>query len=162
MKLVVMGVCGCGKSSVGARLAQELGLGFADADDLHPVSNRQKMSSGQPLQDEDRWPWLEAVGQSLAEGGLVMACSALKRTYRDRLRQHAGADLRFVHLTAPEAVFAARLQARKDHFMPPALLTSQLAILEPLSAEEGFAIDVSDDLETVVAKGLARLRQNLA
>lgn len=160
MKCVVMGVSGCGKSTLGAAIAESLGIGFQDADDLHPAANRAKMAAGQALTDEDRWPWLSAVGFAIAgQPALVMACSALRRSYRDYLRQIAGNDLRFLHLTAPAEVIAARLVNRKGHFMPPALLASQLATLEPLGADEGVTIDVSGAPDTALKMALSALRQ---
>jgi carbohydrate kinase (thermoresistant glucokinase family) len=151
--LVVMGVSGSGKSTVGAALARRLGVPFIDGDDLHSESNVQKMASGHPLTDEDRWPWLARVGQALAhaEGtGLVVACSALKKSYRDAIR--AGEpEAFFLHLTAPRQVLQARVAARHGHFMPASLLDSQLETLEPLSEEAGAVIDVSGDVDTIVA-----------
>ncbi|GHC62722.1 gluconokinase [Neogemmobacter tilapiae] len=132
--IVVMGVCGCGKSSVGQGIAAALGLPFTDGDDLHPAANVAKMASGQPLTDADRWPWLTKVGETLAPGGVV-ACSALKRSYRDHIRK-AAPDVRFVYLHGDRALLAARLAARPGHFMPPALLDSQLATLEIPQADE--------------------------
>ncbi len=162
MKYVVMGVSGCGKSTIGAAIAKGLGIPFQDADDLHPAHNRAKLAAGQALTDDDRWPWLTAVGAALADKtALVMACSALRRSYRDHLRQIAGADLRFLHLTAPSAVISARLTARHDHFMPPTLLASQLATLEPLGADEGAEIDVSGPSQAVVAAALRVLQTGI-
>lgn len=153
--VVVMGVSAVGKSSVSAGLAVSLDIPFVDADDLHPAANIAKMSAGEPLSDSDRWPWLDSVGEVLARGasesGVVVACSALRRTYRDRLRMLAPTTT-FVHLTAKPAVLAARVAARSGHFMPPALLSSQLEALEPLDADErGFSIDVGASLKDVVA-----------
>ncbi len=148
-----MGVSGAGKTTVGIALAERLGLRFVDADDLHPATNVAKMAAGIPLTDDDRWPWLAAVGDALAEAqepGLVVACSSLKRTYRDAIRARS-ADVEFVHLTAPIDVLRDRLGHRTGHFMPPALLDSQLAILEPLAADEaGLTVDVSGTLDANV------------
>ncbi|MFM9876658.1 MAG: gluconokinase [Rhodoglobus sp.] len=141
--IVVMGVSGSGKSTVGSLLAASLGVPFIDGDDLHPVSSLEKMAAGYPLTDDDRWPWLAAVGDALAAAsrtGLVIACSALKRSYRDAIRR-AAPEVTFVHLEGSREEFAQRTAARSGHFMPPALLDSQLATLEPLQAEEvGFAV----------------------
>ena len=141
-----MGVSGAGKTTVGIALAERLGLRFVDADDLHPAANVEKMAAGIPLTDADRWPWLAAVGDALAqadEPGLVVACSSLKRSYRDAIRAQA-ADVAFVHLTAPLDVLRERIGHREGHFMPASLLDSQLAILEPLAPDEaGATIDVS-------------------
>lgn len=158
-----MGVSGCGKSSLGAALAAALALPFTDADDLHPAANRAKMAAGQPLTDADRWPWLQAVGAVLAGGAGVVACSALRRTYRDRLREAAG-PVQFLHLVAPRKVIAQRLAARRGHFMPLALLDSQLATLEPLAPGEGWTLEVSGPQEANLATALqllARAPSNL-
>ncbi|MBW9120457.1 gluconokinase [Microbacterium trichothecenolyticum] len=143
-RVVVMGVSASGKSSVGAELARLMGARFVDADDLHPAANVAKMSAGVPLQDEDRWPWLDAVAATLVDADRpVVACSALKRSYRDRLRA-AAPGVVFVHLTGSAELLAARARGREGHFMPPALLRSQLDTLEPLGEDEvGVAIDVT-------------------
>ncbi|MGE3194586.1 MAG: gluconokinase [Microbacteriaceae bacterium] len=149
-RIVVMGVSGAGKTTVGRALAERLGLAFQDADDLHPAANVAKMAAGVPLDDSDRGPWLAVVGEALAaapEPGMVMACSALKRAYRDAIRARAG-DARFVLVTAPVAVLRERIGHRTGHFMPPALLDSQLATLEPLGpGESGATVDVSGTLD---------------
>lgn len=137
--LVVMGVSAVGKSSVGAELARLFGCEFADADDLHSPESVAKMASGHPLDDDDRWPWLDRVGHGLqlrSENGLVIACSALKREYRDRIRAACN-ETRFVHLDADAARLAQQAQSRRGHFMPPTLLESQIATLEPLDVDEG-------------------------
>ena len=137
-----MGVAGSGKSTVGARLADALRRPFLDADDLHTDAARARMAAGTPLEDADRWPWLDRVGAWLAaHPGGVVCCSALRRAYRDRLRQHAP-DVLFVLLDVPEAVLTERLTTRIGHFMPVELLRSQLATLEPLGeAERGLVVD---------------------
>ena len=141
-----MGVSGAGKSTLGALIAERLGVTFRDADDFHPPANIAKMSAGTPLADADRWPWLDAIGAHLAAHratGCVVTCSALKRAYRDRLRQ-AAPGLRFIHLHGEMALVAARQAARRDHFMPAALLASQFATLEPPEAEpDVVALDVA-------------------
>jgi len=147
-----MGVSGSGKSTVGAALAQRLGVPFADADDFHPPANIAKMSAGHPLDDRDRHPWLEAVGRWLAEhpGGGVISCSALKRTYRDQLRHHAS-EVEFLLLEGSREVIAKRQAGRLDHFMPASLLASQLATLEPLEPDEhGVVIDVDQSVHDIV------------
>ena len=150
--LVVMGVSGSGKSTVGAAIAQRLRVPFADADDFHPPANIAKMTAGEPLDDHDRHPWLEAIGEWLAahaDGG-VMSCSALKRRYRDQLRHHAH-SVEFVHLDGSHEVIARRQSTRPGHFMPPSLLTSQFATLEPLAPDEnGVVIDVDQDIDAIV------------
>ncbi len=158
-----MGVSGCGKSSLGTALARALALPFTDADDLHPAANRAKMAAGQPLTDNDRWPWLQAVGAVLAAEAGVVACSALRRTYRDRLRVAAG-PVQFLHLVAPREVIAQRLAERQGHFMPVTLLDSQLANLEPLTSGEGWTFDVSGPQDANLAAALqllAKMPSNL-
>ncbi|GFM19101.1 gluconokinase [Mycobacterium sp. PO1] len=147
-----MGVSGSGKSTVGAALAQRLRVPFADADDFHPPANVAKMSSGEPLDDDDRFPWLEAIGEWLAAhpGGGVMSCSALKRKYRDQLREHCG-DIEFVHLYGSTEVIGKRQASRPGHFMPPSLLASQFKTLEPLEPDErGVTIDVDQNIDGIV------------
>ena len=151
--IVVMGVSGSGKSTVGAALAQRLRVAFADADDLHPPANIAKMTAGQPLDDDDRYPWLETVGEWLADhrDGGVMSASALKRKYRDQLRRHCPA-VEFVHLTGSPELIAARQATRPGHFMPATLMASQFATLEPLQPDEhGVAIDVDQEIDAIVA-----------
>jgi gluconokinase len=138
--LIVMGVSGSGKSTVAERLAKRLGWRYEDGDWFHPPSNVAKMSAGQPLTDEDRWPWLRAIGDEIdrvCEAGqqVVIACSALKRAYREVLI-HGRNDVRIVYLNGTQDLIASRLNARKDHFMPPGLLASQFKTLEPPDASE--------------------------
>ena len=158
--LVVMGVSGSGKSTVGAALAQRLGVPFEDADDLHPRANIAKMSAGEALDDEDRYPWLEIIGEWLAvhsDGGGVMSCSALKRKYRDQLRQHAP-GLAFVHLEGSHETIARRQASRPGHFMPASLLASQFATLEPLEPDErGVVIDVDQSVDAIVEDSVSGL-----
>ena len=147
-----MGVSGSGKSTVGAALAQRLRVPFADADDFHPPANVAKMSSGEPLDDDDRYPWLEAIGEWLAAhpGGGVMSCSALKRKYRDQLREHCG-EIEFLHLYGSTEVIGKRQASRPGHFMPPSLLASQFKTLEPLEPDErGVTIDVDQNIDGIV------------
>ena len=157
--VVVMGVSGSGKSTVGALLAESLGAPFTDGDDLHPPANVAKMAAGIPLDDDDRWPWLAAVGRTLAgagPAGLVVACSALKRVYRDAIRAEAP-TVRFVELDSSPTLLAARM-VRPGHFMPPSLLASQLATLEPLAADEpGVRIPNDDPPAVVVTRAVAAL-----
>jgi gluconokinase len=147
-RVVVMGVSGCGKSTVGRALAERLGLHFVEGDSLHSERNVAKMAAGTPLTDADRHGWLQAVAEQLnnptaAAGGVVASCSALKRSYRELLR--AGApDLRFVYLHGAPALLAERLAARSGHYMPASLLQSQLDTLEPPAADEGaITLDIS-------------------
>jgi len=155
--IVVMGVTGSGKSTVGSALAHRLQVPFVDADSLHPPANIAKMAAGVPLDDDDRRPWLEKVGEWLAEhrGGGVVSCSALKRKYRDQLRSHCP-TVEFLHLDGSADVIARRLAARTGHFMPAGLLRSQLDTLEPLGADEaGVTIDVDQDVEGIIDSFLA-------
>jgi gluconokinase len=136
--LVVMGVAGTGKSTVAGLLAERLNWEFQEGDALHPPANVAKMSSGTPLTDEDRWPWLDAIATWIKEKSRrgepgILTCSALKRSYRDRLR---GPNVIFVFLNGSREVITARMASRADHFMPPALLDSQFAALEPPTADE--------------------------
>jgi len=158
MGVVVMGVSGAGKSVVAARLADALGYVFVDGDDLHGAANLAKMRLGQALTDADREPWLRRVAAWLRDrpDGAVVACSALRRSYRDVLRE-AGPDVVHVHLDALVGTLAARM-ARREHFMPSALLPSQLEALEPLGPDEpGVTIAADAPLDDVVARCLAAL-----
>ncbi|MBC5764868.1 gluconokinase [Ramlibacter albus] len=160
MHVVVMGVAGCGKSEVGARLARALQLPLVEGDDFHPASNVDKMRRGVPLDDADRAGWLRTLAAELAARpqGAVLTCSALKRAYRDTLRTGA-AGLRFVHLALTPEQAAARVAARTDHFYPPSLVTSQFAALEDPSGEPGVVVvDASAPLTDVVERALAGLR----
>jgi carbohydrate kinase (thermoresistant glucokinase family) len=161
--IVVLGVSGAGTSTIGALLARDLGVPFTDADDLHPIANVEKMAAGMPLDDDDRGPWLEAVGSTLAEAGragtgLVVACSALRRAYRDLIRTKAP-ETRFVHLHGSRAVLAARTEGRTGHFMPTSLLDSQLDTLEALAPDEpGIVVDIDRPVGEIIADAVARLR----
>jgi gluconokinase len=158
--LVVMGVSGSGKSTVGAALAGRLRVPFEDADDLHPQANIDKMSRGEPLDDGDRWPWLERIGEWLSqhEDGGVIACSALKRKYRDQLRHHCP-TVEFLHLEGGPDLIARRQASRPGHFMPRSLLTSQFETLEPLAPDEdGTVLDVAGSVDEIVVGYLARSR----
>jgi gluconokinase len=158
MIVVVMGVCGCGKTTVGKALAAALGWRFFDADDFHPPANIEKMAAGIPLTDVDRWPWLDRLAAEMgaierAGGHAVLACSALRQAYRDRLA--VAGNVRFVHLRGDRATIAARVAARPGHYMPATLVDSQFAALE-LPAE---AIDV--DITLPVADQVAVVRRGL-
>lgn len=154
--IVVMGVCGCGKSTVGIELAKRLGLPFIDADDLHPAANIAKMSQSVPLDDEDRWPWLDIVGKELAAkvaelGGAVAACSSLRQAYRDRIITAAEQPVLFVHLAGSYELISERLNARVGHYMPPALLKSQFETLEtPNESELAVEVDIALGVEQIV------------
>lgn len=153
-----MGVSAVGKSTIGRKLAAAIDLPFVDGDDLHPQSNVDKMVAGVPLTDVDRWPWLRLVGESLARpDGAVIACSALKRTYRQTIRDYAP-DTFFVFLHGDPEVLSARAAGRRGHFMPATLLASQLASLEPLARDEhGMRVDVEPSVDTIVAQVIRAL-----
>ena len=156
-RIVVMGVSGCGKSSVGQALAEALGARFIDGDDLHPEANKAKMAAGIPLNDDDRWPCLDSVAAALAEGDTVVACSALKRVYRERIGAGAPGTA-FVHLHGSRELLAQRMGARPNHFMPISLLDSQLNTLELLAADEpGHTYDIAAPVDQLVAAALADL-----
>jgi carbohydrate kinase (thermoresistant glucokinase family) len=151
MKIVVMGVTGCGKTTVGIALAEALGIEFIDSDDLHPESNKKKMSSGTPLTDADREPWLQVVSKTLQKHeSVVVACSALKKSYRSTIL--AGAPTtKFVHLSGSKELIFARLSERSHHFMPIGLLDSQFQTLEPLDPEEsGKVFEISKPVDEIV------------
>ncbi|WP_328783872.1 gluconokinase [Streptomyces canus] len=161
--VVVMGVAGTGKTTIGPLLAARLRVPYAEGDDFHPPANIAKMSAGTPLTDEDRWPWLDAIGSwahGRAELGGVVSCSALKRSYRDRLRAEAPGVV-FVHLAGDRSLIEDRMSHRQGHFMPTALLDSQFATLQPLQEDEaGVVVDVSGSPEEIAgraAKALAEL-----
>ena len=157
--IVVMGVAGSGKTTVGSRLARELGVEYAEADTFHPKANIEKMSSGIPLTDEDRWPWLHAMADWIRahqDTGGVVSSSALKRRYRAVLG--SGGDVWFLHLHGPREVIAERMKNRSGHFMPVSLLDSQLADLEPLEADErGLVVDIRATPDQIVNHALTTL-----
>jgi gluconokinase len=161
--IIVMGVSGSGKSSVGEKIAEALHLPFVEGDALHPASNVEKMSKGIPLTDEDRMPWLDRIGEamkaSLAKGeGTIVSCSALKHIYRERLRAAAGGNLYFVHLEGSKELLTDRMGHRKGHFMPTSLLESQLETLEVPTGEPGVVtVHIDDTIEGIAAEALKAL-----
>jgi len=157
---VVMGVSGCGKSTVGKLIAEALNARYAEGDSFHPPENVEKMRGGQPLDDNDRAPWLAAMASAIrdwnaANETVVLACSALKRRYRDVLR--GGGDVRFIHLAGDKALIASRLAARKGHYMPSTLLDSQFATLEAPDDDEAITVSIDGSAEVITARALERL-----
>lgn len=155
--IIVMGVSGSGKSTIGEALAERLGIEFIDGDHLHPQANVEKMRGGTPLTDEDRWPWLTTIGQTMRtaaqkDGVAVSACSALKHIYRDHLRKAAGEDVQFILLDGAKDLIATRQANRPGHFMPAGLLDSQFATLEmPTPHEHVIIVSVAEPVERIVA-----------
>jgi gluconokinase len=154
-----MGVAGAGKTLIGSRLARTLGVEFVEGDEYHPAANVAKMAAGIPLTDDDRRGWLDALSARIAaarrvERGLVVAASVLKREYRDVFRAADGA-VQFILLTAPRPVIAGRLEHRTGHYMPPSLLDSQLAILEPPDADERAWVYDNERAPDVIVAGIA-------
>ncbi|MES0879718.1 gluconokinase [Roseibium sp. SCP14] len=162
--IIVMGVCGAGKSALAERLSKSLDVGMVEADDFHSPENKRKMSAGDALTDADRLPWLDAVSlaarlQIYCKGGAIVACSSLKRTYRERLRASL-TSCRFIHLTGSRSLIKERLANRKGHFVGETLLDSQLAILEPLNDDEdGFTLEISSPVDQLADRALKELRQ---
>ena len=160
--VVVMGVCGCGKTLIGKALAQAMGCRFVEGDEYHPAENVIRMRRGNPLTDEDRRGWLDAIAGEITQSDraktpVVIACSALKRAYRDRLRM-ASSRILFIHLETDRATATARTSLRKDHFMPASLVDSQFADLEPpLEDERAVTLDAALDPEELVSLSLAML-----
>ncbi|MBI1169927.1 AAA family ATPase [bacterium] len=158
LRMIIMGVSGCGKSSVGLAVAGHLGLTYIDGDDLHPPQNVAKMRAGTPLEDGDRWPWLDSVARVLAdEAPVIVGCSALKRSYRDRIRAGAGGPVTFVHLAGSREVIAARMARRSGHYMPLSLLDSQFAALEAPGPDEAITVSIDQTPEAIVAEILKDL-----
>jgi carbohydrate kinase (thermoresistant glucokinase family) len=165
LRLIVMGVSGCGKSTMAAALSDRLGLDMVDGDDLHLPESVAKMRAGVALQDIDRWPWLDLIGQYLAQAhhqGRVVACSALKRVYRDRIREQAG-DVCFVFLEGDYDLIAQRLSQRVGHYMQPGLLDSQFRTLENPQADETDVIrlPITEPVQDMVTQALQALHSRL-
>lgn len=159
--LIVMGVCGCGKSTVGAALAERLGGQFLDGDQFHPAGNVEKMSAGIPLTDDDRWPWLTRVAEEMAapKGIVIGGCSALKRAYRDHIAAQAGEPVLFVYLEGSRALILDRMGQREGHFMPTSLVDSQFAALEVPAADEcAITVNIDAPLATVVDRICALIK----
>ena len=160
LRVVICGVSGCGKSTIGKALSQSIDATFVDADDLHPEANVQKMSRGEPLNDDDRRPWLEEVGRVLSQStkSIVIACSALKRSYRDAIRTGSD-DTVFVFLSGSKELIAQRMAERQDHFMPPSLLESQFAALESFDPDENFVqVDIARTVDEILCEILDQIK----
>ena len=159
MRCVVMGVSGCGKSTVAAALAKRTGAIYVDGDTLHPQGNIAKMARGAALTDDDRWPWLASVGDRLRPGGIIIACSALKRSYRALIVRQAGQPVTFLHLDGTREVLADRMAHRDRHFMPLSLLDSQLATLErPGPDENAVIVSIDQPVDMIVTRFLTAIR----
>jgi gluconokinase len=156
--IVVMGVAGSGKTTIASGLAETLGVPFVEGDSLHPPANVKKMAGGIPLTDEDRWPWLEAIGdrievERVTGHGVVVSCSALKHVYRDCLRKQVHGTVQFILLDGTPELIGDRMRKRKGHFMPPALLDSQFATLEkPTADEHAVILDISHPIPALLAE----------
>ncbi|HEY4076103.1 MAG TPA: gluconokinase [Rhizomicrobium sp.] len=156
--IVVMGVAGSGKTTIASGLAEKLGVPFVEGDSLHPIANVKKMSAGIPLTDDDRWPWLKAIGERmeverLTGHGVVVSCSALKHSYRDCLRSEVHGRVHFILLDGSRELIGDRMKQRKGHFMPPALLDSQFATLEkPTPDEDAVVLDISHTVPVLLAE----------
>ena len=161
---VVMGVAGSGKTSIGESVAEQIGGTYIDGDDYHPQSNIDKMASGDPLTDEDRWPWLEIISNELArmQGIGLVGCSALKKSYRDFITKNAGEPVQFLYLNGSKDLIAQRMAARTGHFMPTSLLDSQFeALEEPDGSENAISIDISGTEPDVVMLIVEAISANL-
>lgn len=167
--IIVMGVSGCGKSSVARAVSEKLGYRFVEGDELHPEANVDKMTRGIPLNDEDRWPWLDKIGQVLHDAEInknpvVLTCSALKRTYRERLRDATGGPVAFIYLKGSAELLNTRMGQREGHFMPLLLLKTQLETLEEPTGEPGvITVDIDETLDVICEKavsGLDQIRQD--
>lgn len=158
-RLVLMGVAGCGKSSIGAALSVALQVPYVDGDDLHPAANVEKMRQGIPLTDSDRWPWLGRVADCLQDNApVIVGCSALKRAYRDHIRAGVRGKVSFVHLSGSRDVIAARMAGRTGHYMPLSLLDSQFAALERPGPDEAVTVDIDQPMADIVAQILVALK----
>jgi len=158
LRLVIMGVAGCGKSTVGAALSEQLHIPYRDGDDLHSAEAVEKMRAGIPLTDDDRWPWLDRIANTLkGDAPLIIGCSALRRAYRDRIRAGAGGHVTFVHLAGDRDLIASRMAARSCHYMPLSLLDSQFATLERPGPDEAIEVTIEQPMETIVGQVLSYL-----
>lgn len=158
LRLVIMGVAGCGKSTVGAALSEQLDIPYRDGDDLHSTEAVEKMRAGIALTDDDRWPWLDRIADTLrSEAPLLIGCSALRRVYRDRIRAGAGGEVTFVHLAGDRDLIASRMGARSGHYMPLSLLDSQFATLERPGPDEAIEVTIDQPMASIVGEVLSNL-----
>jgi gluconokinase len=158
LRLVIMGVAGCGKSTVGETLSRRIGVSYRDGDEFHTSEAVEKMRRGIPLTDEDRWPWLERIAKTLNDSApLIIGCSALRRIYRDTIRAGAGGPVTFVHLVGSRALIAGRMASRDGHYIPLSLLDSQFATLEAPGPDEAITVDIDQSTTDIVAEILALL-----
>lgn len=163
LRVVIMGVAGCGKSSVGAALGAALGVPYVDGDDLHPAANVEKMRRGTPLTDDDRWPWLGRVATCLQDSApVIVGCSALKHIYRDHIRAGVRGKVVFVYLSGARDLIAARMSQREGHYMPLSLLDSQFAALEPPDPDEAIPVTIDQPLCDIVGQILTFLKEDPA
>lgn len=163
LRIIVMGVSGCGKTTVGRALADRLGSHFIEGDQLHPPENIAKMSAGMPLVDDDRWPWLDAIARQMAAHDKVVAsCSSLKRVYRDRLRAGAGGAPGFLHLLGDRETLLSRMSNRSGHYMPVSLLDSQIATLEPPAPDEAFTLPMDMPIDVLVDTAVVHFTKGLS
>lgn len=161
LRLVIMGVAGCGKSTVGAALSEQLDIPYRDGDDLHSAEAVEKMRAGIPLNDEDRWPWLDRIAEALRnKAPLIIGCSALRRVYRDRIRAGAGGEVTFVHLAGDRDLIASRMATRAGHYMPLSLLDSQFATLERPGPDEAIDVSIDQPMASIVGEVLSSLGGN--
>ena len=161
LRLVIMGVAGCGKSTVGAALSEQLDIPYRDGDDLHSAEAVEKMRAGIPLNDEDRWPWLDRIAEALRnKAPLIIGCSALRRVYRDRIRAGAGGEVTFVHLAGDRDLIASRMATRAGHYMPLSLLDSQFATLERPGPDEAIDVSIDQPMASIVGEVLSNLGGN--
>jgi len=158
LRLVIMGVAGCGKSTVGAALSEQLDIPYRDGDDLHSPEAVEKMRAGIPLADDDRWPWLDRIANTLeSDAPLIIGCSALRRSYRDRIRAGSGGLVTFVHLAGDRDLIASRMASRAGHYMPLSLLDSQFATLERPGPDEAIEVTIDQPMNAIVGQVLSYL-----
>lgn len=159
--IIVMGVSGCGKSTIAKGISSKLNIPFIEGDDLHPASNVEKMSQSIPLNDDDRWPWLDLLGYALKDkqDGVVASCSALKRSYRERLNTAVGDSILFIYLDGSRETLLKRVQTREDHFMPTSLLDSQLETLEiPDHKELSVSISIENSIDEIIEESILKIK----